>query len=92
MTDQPKRKRGRPPVPAASKKRRNFTLRGSDEFYAKLAAACAASGRGMAEEIIARVERTFAHDDLLRMADSTGDIATPLSRAVQLPFFKKEGE
>jgi hypothetical protein len=58
-------KRGRPSIPLERKKRRNFTLRGCDEFYDKLVAACAVSGRGMAEEIIARVEKTFAYEQFL---------------------------
>jgi alkanesulfonate monooxygenase SsuD/methylene tetrahydromethanopterin reductase-like flavin-dependent oxidoreductase (luciferase family) len=60
--------RGRPVVPAAERKRRNFTFRSTDEFHERVSKAAAESGRSMSEEIEWRVGQSFFTRDVVRWA------------------------
>ncbi|QDM27885.1 hypothetical protein FNL56_18430 [Tardiphaga sp. vice304] len=71
MADKEKRPRGRPAVPAADKKRRNFTFRGTDELHEHMSAAAAASGRSMSEEIEWRLGQSFFIDFVVKRATDT---------------------
>lgn len=60
-----KRSPGRPQLPAAEKKRRNFTFRGTDGLHEQLSKAAAESGRSVSEEIEWRLSQTFADEGYL---------------------------
>jgi hypothetical protein len=51
--------KGRPPLPPAERKRRNFTFRGTDELHEGLTKASAMSGRSLSEEIEWRLGQSF---------------------------------
>jgi hypothetical protein len=58
------RPRGRPPVPAAQKKVRNFTFRSRGDMHERLSEAAEANGRSISEEIERRLERSFFSDEI----------------------------
>ena len=71
MTTVPKKRApGRPAVPFAEKKRRNFTFRGTDELHERLSKAAAESGRSVSEEIELRLSRTFDLDGWVGYLDA----------------------
>src|SRR5690349_5265821 len=59
MARSQKRNRGRPPMPAESRKRNNLTMRLRDETRAALEERAAANGRSLSEEIEVRLEQSF---------------------------------
>jgi|tagenome__1003787_1003787.scaffolds.fasta_scaffold20380484_1 hypothetical protein len=53
------KKRGRPAIPAAEKKARNFTFRSRGDLHERLSGAAAANQRSISEEIEHRIEQSF---------------------------------
>jgi hypothetical protein len=66
---------GRPPVPTAQRKSKNFTFRSRGDLHARLAGAAAQSNRSISEEIEWRVERSFMDQD--RAIEALGLIFGP---------------
>ncbi|MGY3240555.1 DNA repair exonuclease SbcCD ATPase subunit [Bradyrhizobium sp. USDA 4448] len=60
MTDDTKKRpRGRPSVPEAEKKARNFTFRSRGDMHERLSEAAAQAGRSISEEIETRLSQSF---------------------------------
>jgi hypothetical protein len=68
-------RRGRPQVPAAQRKSKNFTFRSRGDMHARLAGAAARSNRSISEEIEWRIERSFLDQD--RAIEALGLIYGP---------------
>src|SRR6266568_3531779 len=65
MANEVKRPRGRPSMPAESRKRNNLTMRLRDDTKARLERAAAANQRSLSEEVESRVEWSVDHEQLL---------------------------
>ncbi|MCJ2086376.1 Arc family DNA-binding protein [Methylobacterium sp. E-005] len=59
------KKRGRPPKPAAERRRHNQTFRCNDEMLARLQAVADKNQRSISEEVERRLEESFSNENLL---------------------------
>jgi len=77
----PKKRMGRPPLPAKARKVVNFTFRGRKDLREKLGEAASHSGRSLSEEIERILEAHFASQDLVTTAlggEAASEIVKPL--------------
>jgi uncharacterized protein YhaN len=58
-----KRPRGRPPVPPAEKKVRNFTFRSRGDMHGRLSEASLRNERSISEEIESRIQQSFEFEN-----------------------------
>lgn len=65
MAGKKSKPRGRPPLPPAEKRAKNFTFRSRGDMHDKLSEAASLNERSISEEIERRLERSFDHQDLL---------------------------
>jgi hypothetical protein len=57
------KRRGRPALPAAERKAKNFTFRSRGNLHEQLQEAAVLSGRSISEEIERRLQQSFADDE-----------------------------
>jgi hypothetical protein len=87
-----KRKRGRPALPEAERKRAGLTFRARDALRQRLADAAKQSGRSISEEIEFRLERSFLQDPmpenaLKSLAEKTAnDVVRLVTASIEATF------
>ncbi len=75
----PRKRMGRPPLPAKARKGFNFTFRGREDLRKKLWDAASQSGRSISEEIESILEAHFTNQDLVTAAFG-GEAASVIMR------------
>jgi hypothetical protein len=74
MATPSRRPRGRPPVPAETRKRNNVTIRMRDELKAKVEQSADAHQRSISQEIERHLERSFDQDQRLEDVFGSADL------------------
>lgn len=69
MAQPAKKRRGRPALPEAQRRSRNFTFRSRSNLREKLQKAAEQNDRSISEEIEARLQRSFDHDEIFGGAE-----------------------
>ena len=81
MTKKPKKRLGRPPLPAGARKATSFTFRSRGDLREKLGAAAAQSGRSISQEIERILELNYSGQDVVLRAlggASGAEVVKPL--------------